>query len=327
MKTQAIRIHKTGAPGVLKWQQVEVAEPGKGEVRIRHRAIALNFADIQRRKGITPMPLPGGMGLDAAGVVDAVGPGVKDLKPGDRVAYVGLGMPFDAYSEMRIAPADKLIKPPRALSDKQVAAALLKGVTAQYLIKATYRVKKGDTILVHAAAGGVGTILCQWAKALGATVIGIVGSEAKVKIAKRNGCKHVVVPRRGKFAVKVRELTKGEGVDCVYDSVGQATWTESLVSVKRRGTVVNFGGASGDIRDMDLFATGPLGSPYIVRAIMINYAVTMDEVRARARDLFRAISDGKVRIRVDQTYRLKDAAKAHRDLEARRTTGSTLLIP
>lgn len=327
MQAHAIRIGKTGAPGVLKWQAVDVPAPGRGEVLVRHTAVAVNFADVQRRKGITPMPIPGGMGLDAAGAVESVGPGVKGFKPGDRVAYMGLGMPFDAYSEMRVAPAAKLFKLPGGLSEKQAAAAMLKGVTAQYLIKSTYKVKKGDTILVHAAAGGVGSILCQWAKALGATVIGVVGAQAKVAAAKRNGCKHVLVPRAGKFAKKVRELTKGEGVDCVYDSVGQATWAESLASVKRHGTAVNYGGASGDIRNMDLFATGPLGGPYIVRAIMLNYAVTDDEVAGRVRDLFRAMTSGKVKVRIGQTYKLKDAAKAHRDTEQRKTTGSTVLVP
>jgi NADPH2:quinone reductase len=327
MKANAIRIAKTGKPDVLKWQTVEVADPGKGEVLVKHTAIAVNFADVQRRKGITPMPVPGGMGLDAVGTIAAVGAGVKDFKPGDRVAYVGLGMPFDAYSEMRVAPAGKLLRLPKALTDRQVAGTLLKGVTAQYLIKSTYKVRKGDTILVHAAAGGVGSILCQWAKSLGATVIGVVGSQAKVAVAKRNGCRHVIVPRGGKFAARLRELTKGVGVDCVYDSVGEATWAESLASVKRHGTAVNYGGASGDVRSMDLAATGPLGGPYIVRAIMINYAVTDDETRARAGDLFRAMAGGKVKVRVGQTFKLKDAAQAHRAIEARKTTGSTVLIP
>ena len=327
MQAHAIRIHKTGKPDVLKWQAVEVPDPGPGEVLVRHKAVALNFADIQRRRGITPMPVPGGMGLDAAGVIEKVGPGVKGFRVGDRVAYVGLGMPFDAYSEARIAPAAKLTKLPKALSERQAAACMLKGVTAQYLIKSTYKVKKGDTILVTAAAGGVGSILCQWAKSLGATVIGMVGSQAKVKAAKAAGCKHVVVPRAGKFAAAVRKLTKDAGVDCVYDSVGQATWGECLASVRRHGTVVNYGGASGDVRNMDLAATGLLGSPYIVRAIMINYAVTDAETQARVRDLFRAVADGRIKVRIGQSYKLQDAAKAHTDTENRRTTGSTILVP
>ena len=327
MKANAIRIHKTGKPDVLKWQEVEVPAPGKGEVLVRHTAIALNFADVQRRRGITPMPIPGGMGLDAAGIVEAVGPAVKGFKVGDRVAYVGLGMPFDAYSQARVAPAAKLTKLPKNISDRQAAATLLKGVTAQYLIKSTYRVKKGDTILVTAAAGGVGSILCQWAKALGATVIGVVGSQAKVKAAKAAGCRHVVVPRAGKFADAVRKLTRETGVDCAYDSVGEATWDEVLRSVRRHGTAVNYGGASGDVRSMDLFATGLLGSPHIVRAIMINYAVTDEETQGRVRDLFRAIGRGDVKVRVGQTYKLQDAAKAHRDVESRKTTGSTVLVP
>jgi NADPH2:quinone reductase len=304
-----------------------VPEPGRGEVLVRHKAVAVNFADIQRRRGVTPMPIPGGMGLDAAGVVEAVGPGVKGFRVGDRVAYVGLGMPFDAYSEARVAPAAKLTKLPKGITEKTAAAAMLKGVTAQYLIRSTYKVRKGDTVLVTAAAGGVGSILCQWAKALGATVIGVVGSQKKVAMAKRNGCRHVIVPRAGKFAAQVRKLTRDRGVDCAYDSVGQALWDEVLASVRRHGTAVNYGGASGDVTAMNLAATGPLGSPYIVRAIMINYAVTDEETQGRVRDLFRAILRGDVRIRIGQTYRLKDAAKAHRDTENRRTTGSTVLVP
>ena len=327
MQAHAIRIHKTGKADVLKWQVVEVPDPGKGEVLVRHTAVALNFADIQRRRGITPMPIPGGMGLDAAGVIEKVGPGVKGFRAGDRVAYVGLGMPFDAYSEARVAPAAKLTKLPKALTDRQAASCMLKGVTAQYLIRDTCKVKKGDTILVTAAAGGVGSILCQWAKSIGATVIGVVGSQAKVKAAKAAGCKHVVVPRAGKFADAVRKLTRGAGVDCAYDSVGASTWDEVMRSVRRRGTAVNFGGASGDVRSLDFAATGLLGSPYLVRAIMINYAVTDDEMRGRVRDLFRAIGRGDIKVRIGQTYKLKDAAKAHRDTETRRTTGSTILVP
>jgi NADPH2:quinone reductase len=326
MKAHAIRVYETGGPEVLKWQTVELPDPGRGEVLLRHTAVGLNLADTYRRRGIYPIDLPDGMGNEAVGVVEAVGRGVTTVKKGDRVGYVG-GMPNDAYAEYRVAKAAPLIRLPRAISDQQAAAVLLKGITAQYLIRDTYRVKKGDTILVHAAAGGVGLILCQWAKALGATVIGIVSTEAKAKTARRNGCRHPIVTKQASFAKKVRDLTKGEGVDAVFDSVGRDTWEESMKCLKRHGTMVSFGSASGKLEPVDVSATAGYGSPYMVRASLVNYTVTPEETNRRARDLFRAIARGDVKVRVNQKYRLKDAAKAQRDLEARKTTGSTVLVP
>lgn len=327
MKAHAIRIVAPGPPEAMGWCEVEVAPPRASEVRLRHTAIGVNYGETLRRGGRSPAHFPGGLGHEAVGVVEAVGRSVTGLKPGDRVGYTGRRMTEDAYSEMRVVPAARLIRIPNALGDAEAAAILVKGVCAQYLLKDTYRVRRGDTILVHAAAGGVGSLLCQWAAALGATVIGVVGRKSKIAAAQAAGCVHVVVPRGGKFAGQVRELTAGTGVDCVYDSVGLMTWNESLACVRRHGMAVSFGGASGDVRDMDLFATGPLGSPRIVRATMANYIVTDDELRARARDLFRAVARGMVTPRIGRTFALKEAAQAHRALEARRTTGSTVLIP
>ena len=326
MKAHAIRVYKLGGPEVLKWEEVDVPAPKSGEVLIRHTAVGLNLADTYRRRGIYPISLPDGMGNEAVGVVEKVGRGVTNVKVGDRVGYIG-GMANDAYSEYRVAPAARLIKLPRAISDEAAAAALLKGITAQYLLRDAYRVKKGDTILVHAAAGGVGLIMCQWAKALGATVIGIVSTEEKAKIAKRHGCKHPIVTKKANFAKKVHELTKGEGVAVVYDSVGKLTLDESLRSLAHRGTFVSFGSASGKPDPIDLAATGGIGSPYLIRSALVNYTVTPEETEKRARDLFRAITRGDIKVRVNQKYKLKDAAKAQRDMEARKTTGSTVLVP
>ena len=327
MQTKAFRIYKFGGTGEMKWETVEVPEPGRGEVLLRHTVVGLNLADTYRRTGLYPMPLPNGMGNEAVGVVEAVGPGVRALKVGDRVGYIG-GQTFDAYSKRRVAKVAGLIPLPKFINDRTAAAALLKGITAQYLLRDAYRVKRGDTILVHAAAGGVGLIMCQWAKAIGATVIGTVSTAEKAKIAKRNGCHHpIVVKRKGpKFAKKVRELTNGEGVHCVYDSVGKETWEESLASVRLRGSVINFGSASGNPPLTNIAATGPMGSPYIARCALVNYTTSRKETMARA-DLFAAIKKGHVKIRVNQRYALKDAPKAHRDIEGRRTTGQTILIP
>ncbi len=328
METNAFRIYKFGGTEEMKWETVEVPKPGRGEVLLRHTVVGLNLADTYRRTGLYPMPLPNGMGNEAVGVVEAVGPGVRALKVGDRVGYIG-GQTFDAYSKRRVAKVSGLIPLPKFINDRTAAAALLKGITAQYLLRDAYKVKRGDTILVHAAAGGVGLIMCQWASAIGATVIGTVSTAAKAKIAKRNGCHHpIVVKRKGpKFAKKVRELTDGKGVHCVYDSVGKETWEESLASVRLRGSVINFGSASGNPPLTDIAATGPIGSPYIARCALVNYTTSRKETMARADDLFKAIKKGHVKIRVNQRYPLKDAAKAHRDIEGRRTTGQTILIP
>ncbi|HCP00251.1 MAG: quinone oxidoreductase [Alphaproteobacteria bacterium] len=328
MKTQAFRIYKFGGTGEMKWETVDVPGPGRGEVLLRHTAIGLNLADTYRRTGLYPMPLPNGMGNEAVGVVEAVGPGVRALKVGDRVGYIG-DQPFDAYSERRIAKVSGLIPLPKFIDDRTAAAVLLKGITAQYLLRDAYTVKRGDTILVHAAAGGVGIIMCQWANAIGATVIGTVSTQEKARFAKRNGCHHpIVVKRKGpKFSKKVRELTDGKGVQCVYDSVGKETWEESLACAALRGTVINFGSASGNPPLVNLAATGPMGSPFIARCALVNYTITRKETLARADDLFKAIRRGHVKVRVKQRYKLKDAPKAQRDIEGRRTTGSTVLIP
>ncbi|MBO6783683.1 MAG: quinone oxidoreductase [Alphaproteobacteria bacterium] len=329
MQAKAFRIYKTGGPNVMKWESVDVPEPGSGEALIRHTAIGLNLADTYRRTGLYPMKLPNGMGNEAVGVVEAVGPGTRGVKVGDRVGYIG-GTPFfDAYSEMRVAPVDALIPLPDFIDDRTAAAGLLKGITAQYLLRASYRVRKGDTILVHAAAGGVGAIMCQWANALGATVIGTVSTEDKAKFAKKNGCHHpIVVKRKGpKFAKKVRKLTDGEGCHAIYDSVGKETWEESLSSVRHRGTVISFGSASGKPPKTDIAATGAIGSPYIARCALVNYTTSRRELMSRARDLFQAMESGAVKVPVNQKYKLKDASKAHKDIEARKTTGSTVLLP
>jgi NADPH2:quinone reductase len=328
MKANAFRLYKTGGPSVLKWEPVEVREPGQGEVCLRHTAVGLNLADTYRRVGLYPMKIPGGIGNEAVGVVEAVGPGTRGIKVGDRVGYIG-GKTLDGYSERRIATVSDLIPLPDGIKDRTAAAALLKGITAQYLLRDSYKVKKGDTIVVHAAAGGVGAIMCQWANSIGATVIGIVSSKEKAKFAKRNGCHHPIVVSRTKpkFAKKVRELTNGEGAHCIYDSVGKDTWAESLASVRLRGSVINFGSASGNPPLVDIAKTGPLGSPYIARCALVNYTTSRAETMRRARDLFNAIESGAVKIIINQRYPLKDAAQAHKDIEARKTTGSTVLIP
>lgn len=328
MQTNAFRLYKNGGPSVLKWETVDVPAPGKGEALIKHTAIGLNLADTYRRTGLYPISLPSGIGNEAVGVVEAVGPGTKGVKVGDRVGYIG-GPGLDGYSQRRVTSVASLIPLPDSVSDRVAAASLLKGITAQYLLRDSYTVKKGDTIVVHAAAGGVGSIMCQWANAIGATVIGIVSSEAKAKFAKKNGCHHPIVVSRSKpkFAKKVRALTNGEGAHCIYDSVGKDTWAESLASVRLRGSVINFGSASGKPPLVDLAATGPMGSPYIARCALVNYTTSRQELMSRARDLFKAIEKGDVKISIKQRYKLKDAAQAHKDIEARKTTGSTVLIP
>ncbi len=325
MKTKAFRMYKFGGPEVMKWETVEVPDPGRGEVRLRHKAVGLNMADTYRRRGLYKIPLPNGVGIEGAGVVEAVGPGVRGFQVGDRVGYAS-GMALDAYSQVRIAPAGRLIPLPDSIDDRTAAAMLLKGITAQYLLRRTYRVKAGDTILVHAAAGGVGTILCQWANAIGATVIGVVSTNDKARFAKRNGCHYPIVTRKSKFRDTVMDITGGAGVHCVYDSVGRDTWDESLACVRRLGTMASFGSASGEPRKINIASLGA-GSPSIIRAGMASYMVTRRELLASARDLFGAVESGAVKIRINQRYALKDAAKAQRDMEARRTMGSTVLIP
>jgi NADPH:quinone reductase len=322
---KAIRFTKTGGPGVLSLEELTVPPPNKGEVSIRHKAIGLNFIDTYHRSGLYPVQLPSGIGLEAAGIVEAVGPGVKGFKKGDRVAY-GSG-PLGAYSEARNFPANRLVKLPKQISFETAAAMMLKGMTARYLLRATYAVKKGQTILVHAAAGGVGVILCQWAKALGVTVIGVVGSQDKVALAKKSGCKYVIDSSRDNIAASVKTFTKGKGVPVVYDGVGAATLNASLDSLSPRGMLVSYGNASGPVKSFDLGLLASKGSLYVTRPTLMAYIADDKEFAATARDLIKVVASGKVRISVNQRYALADAAQAHRDLSDRKTTGSTVLIP
>ena len=320
----AIRFHRTGGPEVLVWQEVEVGKPGPGEARIRHTAVGLNFVDIYYRSGVYPVPLPSGMGGEGAGVVQEIGPGVTDLKPGDRVAYGNA--PLGAYAEERLIPADRLIKLPDAIDDKTPAAMMLKGLTVQYLIRQTYRVKAGETILLHAAAGGVGLILDQWAKHLGATVIGTVSTDEKAKLAKAHGCAHTILYTREDFVKRVDEITGGKKVPVVYDSVGKDTFLKSLDCLAPLGFAVLFGQSSGNVEPLNLGLLAQKGSLYVTRPTLNTYAARRENLLAMAKELFDVVLSGAVKIEVNQTYPLKDAAKAHADLEARKTTGSTVLL-
>ena len=328
--SKAIRIHQTGGPEVLRWEDVEVSEPKEGEVLIRHTAVGLNFVDVYFRTGLYPTPpMPFVLGLEAAGVVQAVGPGVTDLKVGDHVAY---GQPgalgaMGAYSQERLIPAARVVRLPHGIEDNTAAAMMLKGMTAQYLLRRCYQVNAVDTILVHAAAGGVGTILCQWAKHLGATVIGTVSSEAKAKLAADHGCQHPVIYTKEDFVKRVREITKGEGVPVVYDSVGKDTFLKSLDCLRPLGTMVLFGQSSGAVDPFNLGLLAQKGSLYITRPTLATYAAKRTDLVAMAEDLFDVVREGYVKIEINQTFPLKDAAEAHRALEGRKTTGSTVLLP
>lgn len=321
----AIRIHRTGGPEVLTGEDVSVGDPAHGEARVRHEAVGLNFIDTYHRSGLYPLPLPSGIGLEGAGIVDAVGEGVTDIKPGDRVAYAG--GPVGAYSQMRCLPAHRLLKLPDAIGFQTAAAMMLQGLTAAYLLRRTYRVLPGDTVLIHAAAGGVGLIACQWAKALGATVIGTVSSEAKAELAARHGCDHTILYTQEDVAKRVRELTGGEGVAVVYDGVGKDTFMGSLDSLRVRGMMVTFGNASGPVPPFDALLLAQKGSLFITRPVLANYTTKREELCELGAELFEAVCSGRVKIEVNQTYALTDAANAHRDLEARKTTGSTVLLP
>lgn len=321
----AIRFHQTGTPDVLQWEACDPGVPAPGEARVRHHAVGLNYIDTYHRSGLYPVPLPSGIGLEGAGVVEAVGDGVVDLAPGDRVAYAG--GPLGAYAEVRNIPADRLVKLPDAISFEQGAAMMLQGLTAQYLLRRTYRVQPGDTILIHAAAGGVGLIVCQWAKALGATVIGTVGSDEKAALARAHGCDHPIVYTREKFAERVREITGGEGVPVVYDSIGADTFTDSLSCLRPLGMMVLFGAASGPVAPFDCGVLAKMGSLFLTRPTLFTYTAKRTDLVAMAAELFEVVSAGKVKIEINQRYALRDAAQAHRDLEARKTTGSTILLP
>jgi len=321
----AIRIYENGGPDVMRLEDVDPGKPGPGEVQIRHTAIGVNYVDVYDRTGLYPVSLPSGLGREAAGVVMALGRGVRGLRVGERAAYVWPSS--GAYAELRNVPAERVVKVPRGISDEQAAALMLKGLTAQFLIRRTYRVARGDTILVHAAAGGVGLILCQWAKALGAKVIGVVGSEAKAEIARKHGCWRVLISGRDELVASVRKLTKGVGVPVVYDAVGKDTFTESLDCIRRLGLMVSFGNASGPVPPVSPLELSKRGSLFLTRPTLFNYIATRAELEAAAKELFSAVSSKKVRVLIGQRYPLAQAADAHRDLEGRRTTGSTVLVP
>ncbi len=322
--SHAIRFHATGGPEVLRWEEVAVADVAPTEARVRHHAVGLNFIDIYHRTGLYPVPLPSGIGLEAAGVVEAVGSAVADLKPGDRVAYAG--GPIGAYAEVRNLPADRLVKLPEAIDFKTGAAMMLQGMTAQYLLRRTCKVEAGDTILIHAAAGGVGLIVCQWARALGATVIGTVSSDDKAALARAHGCDHAIVYTRENFTERVKEITGGKGVRVVYDSIGKDTFTGSLDCLRPLGMMVSFGNASGPVPPFDTGELAKRGSLFLTRPTLFTYTAQRPDLLAIAGDLFAVVASGKVRIEVNQTYALKDAAQAQADLAARKTTGSTVLL-
>jgi len=321
--TSAIRIHEAGGPEVLKWETVEVGEPGPGQVRLRQEAAGLNYIDVYHRTGLYPQPLPFIPGVEGAGVVSAVGDGVAGVKAGDRVAYAG---PIGGYAEERLIAADQLVRLPEAISTEQAAAMMLQGLTAHMLLRGAYRVKPGDTILIHAAAGGVGLIVCQWAKALGATVIGTVGSDEKAELARAHGCDHPIVYTRDDFVAEVERITGGAKLPVVYDSIGRDTFLKSLDCLRPRGLMVSFGNASGPV---DPFPPGILaqkGSLFLTRPTMYHYTATRAELEAAANELFELVENGTIRIEVNQRFPLRDAAEAHRALEARQTSGSTVLI-
>jgi NADPH:quinone reductase len=321
----AIRIHSFGGPEVMQWESVDLPAPGPGEALVRQTAIGLNFIDIYERTGLYPGVLPMGLGREAAGVVQAVGPGTKALRPGDRVAYAS-GQP-GAYADQRLLPADRLVKIPDGVSDRLAAAAMLKGMTAQFLLRRTFRVKAGSVVVVHAAAGGVGLIATQWARHLGATVIGVVGSEAKAAVAREHGCHEVLILGRDDLPARIRALTKGQGADVVYDSVGKDTFLPSLDSLRPLGLMVTYGNASGPVPPFQPLELAKRGSLFLTRPTLFHYIARRRDLVHAARELFEVIGSGVVRIEVGQTHALRDVAQAHRELEGRRTVGSTVLLP
>lgn len=322
----AIRIHAYGGPEQLRWDEVDVPDPGPGQVRLRQTAIGLNYIDTYHRTGLYPVPaLPAVIGMEAAAVVEAIGPDVAELKIGDRVAYAS--PPVGAYAEVRLMPADRLVVLPRAIGDVEAAAMMLQGMTAWYLLKRTFRVQPGDPILVHAAAGGVGLILCQWAKLLGAIVIGTVGSDEKAELARSHGCQHPIVYTREDFAKRTREIIGGEGVAVVYDGIGKDTFTGSLDALRPMGLLVSFGNASGPVAPFEPAILSQKGSLFLTRPTLMHYTAKRADLVTAATDLFEVVVDGSVKIAINQTYPLAEAAQAHRDLEARKTTGSTVLLP
>ncbi|MER2602501.1 MAG: quinone oxidoreductase [Candidatus Competibacter phosphatis] len=323
---KAIRIHEHGGPEVLRWEEVEVGEPGPGQLRVRHGAVGLNYIDVYHRTGLYPLPsLPWTLGMEGAGQVEAVGEGVTEFKPGDRIAYAS--PPVGAYAEVRLMPADRVVALPDAIDDRTAAAMMLQGMTAQYLLRRTYRVQAGDAILLHAAAGGVGLIASQWARHLGAIVIGTVGNDEKAELARAHGCHHVIVYNRENFTERVREITGGQGVAAVYDSVGKDTFMGSLDCLRPLGMMVSFGNASGPVPPFEPGILAAKGSLFFTRPTLMTYTAQRADLLASAAELFEVVSSGAVRIEVRQTYPLAETARAHRDLEARQTTGSTVLLP
>lgn len=323
--SKAIRIHEQGAPEVMRFEDVEVGSPGPGEVLLSQAAVGLNYIDVYHRNGLYPVELPSTLGMEGAGRVEAVGEGVTELAPGDRVAYAS--GPLGAYAERRVMPAARVVKLPDGIDERTAAAMMLQGMTVRYLVRETYRVQPGETVLWHAAAGGVGLIACQWLKALGVTVIGTAGSDEKAELAKAHGCAHVINYRRENFVERVRELTDGAGVPVVFDSVGKDTWEGSLDCLRPRGMMVSFGNASGAVPPVNLVQLSQKGSLYVTRPTLVHYTATREDLLACAGDLFDQVLSGAVKIEVNHTYPLAEAAQAHRDLEARKTTGSTVLLP
>lgn len=323
--SEAVFIHETGGPEVLRLEPFDPGPPQAGEARVRHEAVGVNFIDIYHRSGLYPLPaLPAVLGMEGAGIVEAVGEGVQAVAPGDRVAYAGL--PVGAYAHVRRIPAHRLVRLPDAVTAQQAGGMMLRGMTARYLLKGCYPVGAGDRILMHAAAGGVGQIVCQWAKHLGAVVIGTVGSEEKAERAKACGCDHPLLYRKEDFVSRVKEITGGQGVDVVYDGVGTATFFKSLDCLRPMGTMVSFGQASGAVGPVDVSILGAKGSLFLTRPSLMTYTQKREDLLAHARDLFSVVQEGAVKIAIGQTYRLEDAARAHTDLENRKTTGSTILV-
>jgi len=323
--TKAIRLFETGGPEVMQWVDVEVGEPGPGEVRIRHAACGLNYIDVYFRTGLYPQPLPAGLGMEASGTIEAVGAGVDYVSVGDRVAYAG--RPPGAYAQARVMPAANLVRLPDSIDFETGAAMMLQGLTVQYLFRRTFPLKGGETILFHAAAGGVGLIACQWARALGVTMIGTVGSEEKAALARANGCTHVINYNTEDFVARVKEITGGRGVPVVYDSIGKDTFTASLDCLSPLGMMVSYGSASGPVPPFGLNELASRGSLFITRPTLFSYMATRADLGTMAGDLFDMVESGKVKIGINQRYALQDAAQAHRDLEARKTTGSSILLP
>jgi NADPH2:quinone reductase len=322
--SRAIRIHKTGSPDAMQLDQVDVGEPGPGQARIRHTAIGVNFIDTYHRGGLYKLALPATIGSEGAGVVEAVGPGVTEVKPGERVAYCSV---IGSYCEKRLIAADRLVPLPEGISERTAASMMLKGLTVQYLFRQVRELKSGETILFHAAAGGVGLIACQWARALGATMIGTAGSDEKAALAREHGCAHTVVYTRENFVERVKQLTDGKGVPVVYDGVGKDTFPASLDCLAPRGLFVSYGNASGPVPPLDILVLAQKGSLYLTRPTLVTFIASRANLLAMSRELFDMVKSGKVQLDVQKSYPLAEAAQAHRDLEGRKTTGSVLLIP